>query len=430
MKSTENPNDIQNRDRLWVVSEVYYPEETSTGYYLTAIAEGLAGEFDVKVLCGQPNYSVRGTIAPKREIHNSTEIFRAAGTRLNKNIIPFRLVNMLTLGVSILYHGLRRFSRRDRVLVVTTPPNLPFVAAVAALIRGASYHLLIHDCYPETLVAVNKLKANSFAVKAIDFFNRWLYKNARQITVVGRDMQELVQNKARGLISRISVIPNWAEIDDVQPRKRSENPLLKELGLIESEPFDPLAGVAGSSDSPSKLVILHAGNIGYPTDIETLLKCLKAMSGDDRFHFIFIGSGVKRPILQNAVDGGLKNLTLLEPRPRSKQIEFLNACDIGFVSLVANMRGAAMPSKTYNIMAAGKPLLALTDPRSELAMVIEEEEIGWHLPPGDAEKLKAVLEEIYHSRGKLCEMGIKARKAAEEKYSLARAVAKYAKELR
>lgn len=412
METTKSPIEAPTRNRLWVVSEVYYPEETSTGYYLTAIAEGLAGEFDVKVLCGQPNYSIRGTIAPKHEIHNDTEIFRAAGARLNKNVIVFRLVNMLSLGLSVLYHGIRRFQRGDRVLVVTTPPNLPFVTAVAALIRGANYTLLIHDSYPEILIAVNKLKPKSLGAKAINFFNRWLYKNARQIIVVGRDMQELVGNKALGLSPRISVIPNWAEIDDVQPRERSESRLLNELGLAD------------------KLVLLHAGNIGHPTEIETLLECLEAMSGADRFHFIFIGSGVKRPIIQKAIDSGVKSLTLLEPRPRSEQIEFLNACDVGLVSLVANMRGAAMPSKTYNIMAAGKPILALTDPRSELAIVIDEDEIGWHLPPGDADKLRVALEDIYNSREQLYEMGKRARKSAEEKYSLAMAVARYAEELR
>ena len=36
------------------------------------------------------------------------------------------------------------------------------------------------------------------------------------------------------------------------------------------------------------------------------------------------------------------------------------------------MLGVAMPSKTYNLMAAGEPLLALTDPDSELARVIDE----------------------------------------------------------
>ena len=39
----------QSKDRLWVVSELYYPEETSTGYYLTKIAEGLTDDFELRL---------------------------------------------------------------------------------------------------------------------------------------------------------------------------------------------------------------------------------------------------------------------------------------------------------------------------------------------------------------------------------------------
>ncbi len=85
----QNPkSNIQTR--LWIVSELYYPEETSTGYYLTKIAEGLAASFAVNVLCGQPNYSKRGNFAPKKEIHKSVKIFRAWGTTLDKNVHFYR----------------------------------------------------------------------------------------------------------------------------------------------------------------------------------------------------------------------------------------------------------------------------------------------------------------------------------------------------
>src|SRR5678815_3294112 len=162
--------------RLWIVSELYYPEETSTGYYLTRIAEGLAVDRDVKVLCGQPTYSARGIVAPKHEIHKGVEIFRASGTTLDKNIIAFRLLNMITLGLSIFFSALRNFRKGDRVLVVTTPPSMPFVVAVAALAKGASYVPLIHDNYPEILIAVGKSSQGSLLANSIDFFNRWLYK--------------------------------------------------------------------------------------------------------------------------------------------------------------------------------------------------------------------------------------------------------------
>ena len=239
-----SPEDTTEKPRLWVVSEVYYPEETSTGYYLTAIAEGLADKFDVKVICGQPNYSKRGLRAPKRESHQGTEIFRAAVTRFDKNVMLFRLVNMLTLGASVFFLALRRFRRGDSVMVVTTPPSMPFIIAVAALIRGATYVLLIHDSYPEILVAVKKMRRNSLETRTIDYFNRWLFKHSRKIIVVGRDMAELVSKKAAGLDIAVVVIPNWAEIQDVTPIPREETSLIKDLGL-EDKLVSFMQGISG-----------------------------------------------------------------------------------------------------------------------------------------------------------------------------------------
>lgn len=395
-------------DRLWVVSEVYYPELTSTGYYLTAIAEGLAESFEVKALCGQPNYSARGTRSPKRERHNNVDIYRATGTTFNKNILVLKLVNMLTLSLSMLMTGLINFRRGDRILVVTTPPTMPFLIAIAALIKGSNYTLLIHDLYPEVMVAVGKARSNSLTVRTIDFLNRWLYKHARKIIVVGRDMKTLVQSKSRGLDVPIVVIPNWAEIEDVRPQPRAENLLISELGIAD------------------KLIVLHAGNIGYPTDVETVVDLMEKLKADKRFHFIFIGDGVKRVLLQKAIDRhGLENLTLLDPRPRSDQLEFLNACDIGLVSLVKNMYGAAMPSKTYNVMAAGKPLLAITDAGSELSMVIDENQLGWWVESGESDRLANILESLVDSRSELQNMGLKARQEAERRYSLETAIDLY-----
>jgi len=399
------------RRRLWIISEVYYPEETSTGYYMTAIAEGLSDRFDVKVICGQPNYSARGIRAAKRELHNDTEIFRARGTTLNRNFLPFRVINMLTLGASVLFNGMRRLRRGDKVLVVTTPPNLPFIAAAASLVRGCPYHLLIHDRYPDELVAVGIVKQGSLAVRAIEFFNRWLYKNSAGIIVVGRDMKQLVESKTAYLAVPVRFIPNWAEIDDVRPLEREDVALLRQWGIAD------------------KLVVLHAGNIGRPTDVETIIEVLRKI-GDETCHFVFLGSGIKLKKLQVAKDKyNLRNLTLMPPRPRSEQIEFLNACDVGLVSLVKGMYGAAMPSKTYNIMAAGKPILALTDDDSELARVIDEEQIGWHIRPGEPDNLIRALDTILKQRKDFQLIGTRARSAAVRRYSLRTAIERYTEEL-
>ena len=400
------------KNRLWVVSEVYYPEETSTGYYLTRIAEGLADDFDVKALCGQPTYSARGVVAPKHEIHKGVEIFRASGTTLDKNVIPFRLVNMLTLGISTLFLALRHFRQGDRILVVTNPPSMPFVVAFAALVRGSSYVLLIHDNYPEILIAAGKSKPGSLLASSVSFLNRWLYKYATKIIVVGRDMRELLKRKTEGLDVPIVTIPNWAELESVAPSARTENELLKELGLLD------------------KFVFLYAGNLGHPNDLESIIECARMLRDEMDPHFIFLGAGVKRKWLEARVkELELENVTILDPRPRSEQRVFLNACDVALVSLVTQMVGVSMPSRTYNILAAGRPILALTETGSEVDRVIGEEGIGWVVKPGDPAALAETVRRILAEREKLSAMGRAARNAALEKYSLDTALEKYRSEI-
>lgn len=400
------------RRRLWVVSELYYPEETSTGYYLTRIAEGLASDMDVKVLCGQPTYSARGVVAPKHEIHKDVEIFRVAGTTLDKNVILFRLVNMITLGLSVFFKALSQFRRGDSVLVVTTPPSMPFVVALASLTKGAAYTLLIHDNYPEILVATEKTTGDSLLFSSLAFFNRWLYKHASKIVVVGRDMRELLEKKTAGLDIPIATIQNWAELESVEPAPRSENALLEELGLMD------------------KLVFLYAGNMGHPNDMESIVEAAADLRDRSELHFVFLGAGVKRKWLEKRVaELELANVTILDPRPRAEQRVFLNACDVALVSLVGKMVGVSMPSRTYNILAAGKPILALAEDGSEICRVVDEDNVGWVVRPGDAKLLARTIAEIADRRSELKTMGEAARASALEKYSLETALEKYRREL-
>ncbi len=398
---------------LWVLTEVYYPEDISTGYYLTSIAEGIAKRRRVKVITGQPKHMSRGQRAPKHETRNNVEIFRSWGTTLDKNVLAFRLLNMLTIGLSVFFRSLRRFKRGDQVLVVTAPPSLPVTTTLAAMLKGASLTLLVQDSYPEILIAVSAVKPNSFFVKFVNLANHWVYKYAEKIIVMGRDMNELFAAKTQGLNATIVTIPNWADLESIHPTPRDQNALLKELAI------------------EHKFVFMYAGNIGHPTDVETIIAAAEILHECDEYHFVFIGAGVKKKWLDNTVASrALKNVTILDYRPREEQIVFLNACDVGLVALVKGMWGTAMPSRTYNIMAAGRPILALTDEGSELAQVIDEEKIGVHIEPGDPDALAAEIVKMYEKRSDLQEMGERARTAALGKYSVEAAVAAYYEAMR
>src|SRR5690242_20331983 len=118
--------------RLWIISELYYPEQTSTGYFLTRIAEGLAGFMRVEVLCGQPTYSEHGMRAPRRENRNRVRIHRVHATHFGKDRLILRAINALTLTVSVTWFALLRFRRGDRLLIVTNPPTLPPLVGLIA----------------------------------------------------------------------------------------------------------------------------------------------------------------------------------------------------------------------------------------------------------------------------------------------------------
>ena len=88
-----------------------------------------------------------------------------------------------------------------------------------------------------------------------------------------------------------------------------------------------------------------------------------------------------------------------------------------------------MPSRTYNILAVGKPILAMADEDSELGHVVREDNVGWIVPPEDPARLTSVLLEIIKRRDHLPQMGEAARRAAMEKYSLDVALEKYRNEM-
>ena len=115
-------------------------------------------------------------------------------------------------------------------------------------------------------------------------------------------MKQLVARKTAGLDIPIYTIPNWAELETVEPAPRDENELLKELGLRD------------------RFVFLYAGNMGYPNDLESIVWCAGKLKDDPRFQFVFLGAGVKKKWLEAVrSERSLGNITILPTRPRSEQ---------------------------------------------------------------------------------------------------------------
>jgi colanic acid biosynthesis glycosyl transferase WcaI len=79
----------------------------------------------------------------------------------------------------------------------------------------------------------------------------------------------------------------------------------------------------------------------------------------------------------------------------------------------------------YNVMAAGKPILAIADPNSELAQVVREDDIGWVVTPDKPEEIVDAILAAKSDPSGLAAMGARARTAAEQKYRYDGSIASY-----
>jgi glycosyltransferase involved in cell wall biosynthesis len=397
-----------HESRLWIATEIYYPEETSTGYILTRLAEGLAATSRVAVLCAQPSYERRGLQTPPRERVNGVDIVRVAHPRLDRNRIVGRSINVLVVTARIFLRAVREFRARDVVIAVTNPPALPFAIHLAARIRRASVVLLVHDLYPEAAILAGVLRRSSPLARAWRRASDWLNRRVDRIVVLGRDAAELIAARQPDGASRVRVIGNWADTDDVRPADPADSALLRSAGL------------------EGRFVLAYVGNMGRVHDIELLLAAARALrlTAPD-VHFLFIGSGAKAGLVTDAAAEPDSNVTMLGPRDRSEQDLFLNACHVSVMALAPGMAGVGVPSRLYNVLAAGRPVLAAVDEESEPARVLREERVGLQTPPGDVSAFVRAVESLRRDAGFMRDAGVRARHAAVERFGFDKVLAAY-----
>jgi glycosyltransferase involved in cell wall biosynthesis len=299
--------------------------------------------------------------------------------------------------------------RKDDIAIAVNGPHpLPYLTKLVCSLRNAKCILRMDDVYPEVLIATGVVKAKSVVSHCLRSLNALLYRRVDKVVVLGRDMKALIEMMARNGTNHIEIVHNWGDVDTVHPNDKSTNSMLHELGLQD------------------RFVVSCAGNMGRAQAIETMLETANLIQHHAQIHFVFVGSGAKRPWMESEIcKHKLRNVTLVNQRPRSDQANFLNACDIAMASLIPGMAGAGVPSRMYSIMAAGKPLIAIAEEESEMSLVIREEQIGWVVPPDNPQELVDVILKAYSHRETLKIIGERARKAAERKYSRDRIIQNY-----
>ncbi len=299
---------------------------------------------------------------------------------------PYQRGGLLTRCRSWLRYSLHiwfwlwRVPRSTPVLVFSNPPIASWFVRWHARWRGIRFAVMVHDIFPDVLVQKGLLGPRHPLVQLWQHFNRVAYGSACLVMTLGRHMRAALADQyhdSAAAVAAIEVVPPWSDDQHLRPLAKAQN------------------WFAEKHDQLDKLTIMYSGNMGLGHDLESLLLAAARLGDNPTAHFLFIGAGPKwDEISARQQTQPLPNVTILGWQPEAHLPFSLAAADVAVVSLEANMSGLAVPSKAYYFLAAHVPLIAVCDPQSELADLVQEYRCGIVVAPGQPAQIEAVIRRL------------------------------------
>jgi colanic acid biosynthesis glycosyl transferase WcaI len=394
--------------RIIILNQFFYPDHSATAQLMTELAESLTDlgvEVTALSACGSYNGGKR---LAARENYRGILIERAWSTSFGKSNLVARISDYLSFYLGSLWK-LIFLPRHEIVMVLTTPPLIGLVALLAGRARGMRVVAVVQDVYPEIAVALGALRPRSLLTRFLSRLDRVVLRDADRIIVLAECMRERILAKVgEDLSSRIAVIHNWADGEKIKPVDQKENPFCHSHNLRD------------------RFVVLFSGNLGRVNEFSTVLEAAERLRHRSDILFLFIGEGAKADEIRRfSVQHPGANIRMLPYQPRELLGYSLAAGHVSLVTLAEGLAGLSVPSKTYGILAAGRPVLFVGDTQSDLARLIRENGCGAVVPSGNSQRLAAIIEEWESDRTKLDRLGSSARALFEKRFERARAVDSY-----
>ena len=282
----------------------------------------------------------------------------------------------------------------DAVLAMSPPLPLGLVAAAAAVVHRCPMVFNVQDVFPDVAIELGKL-TDPRLVRAARWLERTTYDRAAAVTVLSEDLRANVAAKVRPeRRGDVRVIPNFVDTELIRPLPR-DTALRRELGI-----------------APEQLVVLYAGNVGFSQSLDLVATAARRLADRPDLVFVVNGGGSGLPPLQEAT-ADLANVRFSPYQPRQRLAEVLASGDLHVVPLRAGLAASSVPSKTYSILAAGRPLLASVDPGTEVARVVEAARAGRSVAPDDADAFTDAVADLTSRPEELVAMGERGRSWVE-----------------
>jgi colanic acid biosynthesis glycosyl transferase WcaI len=387
--------------RIVVLCPHFEPDAAPTGRVMTRIVDELARRgHHVDVVTSLPWYrhhrvEERWQAPVSRRQNTSwgsiTRVNPFAGA--DKRNLPRRAVGFLGFSALALGAGLRAggwFRRADGVIAMSPPLTMGPTGRLVAWAHGCPLVFNIQDVFPDAAVATGAV-TNRTVIASASWLERVSYRLADAVTVLSDDLAANVGGKLpAGQVGKVRTIPNFVDTEEIQPRDRL-TPYRTELG-IGAEP-----------------VVLYAGNLGFSQSFDLILAAARALPD---VTFVINGDGAMRAELQERA-ADLANVRFGDFVPPERLGELLATGDLHVVPLRRGLAQVSVPSKTYSILAAGRPVLAAIDEGTAIPRLLADSGAGVSVAPDDPAKFTAAVADLLADRSRLTAMGTAGRRWVE-----------------
>lgn len=398
-----------SRQRLYFVNRFFWPDTSATSQILTDLCRDLdKSHLDVHVLTSRLNYADPSIQYPAEESLDGVTVHRLWSTRFGRRSLPGRALDYLTIYASIFVYLLRHLNGSDIAVFKTDPPLLSVPGAVARLHCGYRMIAWCQDVFPEIAADGQRLSPLSgFFYRLLVRMRDWSLRQSERVIVLGSDMEAFLAG--HGISREVQVrIPNWSVQDDASPVEPTD---LRRQWQIE----------------PDSFVVGYSGNLGRAHDWQTLLAAARELADDDHIRFLCTGGGHGYGKLREAVEAeGLQGrFRFLPYQPREHLAASLQVPDVHWFSLKPHLTPFIFPSKFFGILQAGRPVIFIGLPESEIAATIREQSIGAVVPEGDVRGMAGAIRELRADASALREAGARARAYWEAHCSKEREINKW-----
>ncbi len=401
---------------LRIVSQPFYPEMVSSGQALTELAEELTTYgLKIKVIASQPTILENSKTVPKRIDYKGIHILRTWSTRFPKLSFIGKFFNLITFFCTASFDILFN-DRKVPLLLVTNPPYMALIGWLNNIINGTKYGVLLFDIMPEQAELLNLVKPGGVLSRVWRKINKLWYIRSSYAVVLSKDMlQGAIENanlsgtKYEKLCrDKTHIIHVWSDDRMIKPKAKQDSYSAKELNVL------------------NKLVVQYSGNHGRFHDIESILEIARKFAHEEKIMFQFIGEGFKKKnVISFKKETNQENIFVNTYVPKEKLQDSLAMADIGVIAQLPAQERVCYPSKLLGIMSAGRPVLAICSPESDMAKMIIENDMGFVISNGDINSAVSILNSCIHDPSLLIDKGKNAFNYLNKNFTLSSAAEQY-----